>query len=99
MSAINEIKDNNALPEERTGPGHPPNFHILVNHKPHQWPQSVISGTEIKKLAGMEGDDYDAWRVMGGKAEDELVGDQNPVTLSEPGVEKFLVLKAATTEG
>lgn len=29
-------------------------FHILIDHKPHDWPKPAITRAEIKQLAGVD---------------------------------------------
>jgi hypothetical protein len=73
-------------------------FKILVDHKPHDWPESFITGAEIKRLAGVDQATFDAWLDVPGP-EDVLVGDNDKIDLRDPGREKFFTGKKTTTEG
>jgi hypothetical protein len=79
--------------------GKPPKvYHILVDHKPHDWTKSVITGAEIKQLAGVDSKTFDAWQDVHGP-DDKLVSDTDEVELTENGTEKFFTIKKTTTEG
>ena len=73
-------------------------FKIIVDQKPHEWPERFITGLEIKNLAGVDPQTYDAWQDVKGP-EDELIADCDKVDLSEPGRERFFTGKKTTTEG
>ena len=74
-------------------------FNIIVDQKHHQWPQPEISGLEIKKLAGVDPEKYDAWQDVPGPRDDVLIKDKDKVDLTKPGAEKFFTGKKTTTEG
>ena len=78
--------------------GKPETYHILVDHKPHDWPKPVITGAEIKQLAGVDQQTFEAWHDVPGP-EDDLVGDADDVDLTGKGTEKFFTIKKTTTEG
>ena len=73
-------------------------FQIIVDQKPHKWPKSTITGLDVKQLAGVDPDAYDAWQDVPGP-EDILLGNDDPVDLTEPGTERFFTGKKTTTEG
>jgi multiubiquitin len=73
-------------------------FNILVDQKRHEWPKSVITGLEIKRLAGVDPTTYDAWQDVPGP-DDLLIRDDAKVDLTKPGTEKFFTGKKTTTEG
>jgi hypothetical protein len=73
-------------------------FKIVVDQKHHDWPKPVISGLEIKNLAGVDPTKYDAWQDVHGP-EDRLIKDGDKVDLTEPGPERFFTGKKTTTEG
>lgn len=73
-------------------------FKIIVDQKPHEWPRPVITGLEIKQLAGVDAATFDAWQDVPGP-EDVLIGDRERVDLTPPRVEKFFTGKKTTTEG
>jgi hypothetical protein len=72
--------------------------HIFVDQKRYDWNDSCITGAQIKDLAGVDPQAYDAWQDVPGP-EDILVGDNDKIDLTEPGVEKFFTGKKTTTEG
>lgn len=78
--------------------GHDKPFKIIVDQKRHDWPERYITGLEIKRLAGVDPVAYDAWQDVPGP-EDELIGDNDKVDLTKPGVERFFTGKKTTTEG
>lgn len=80
------------------GHGTPETYHILVDHKPHDWPKPAITGAEVKQLAGVDPKTFEAWQDVPGP-EDELVGDNDEVNLTAKGTEKFFTIKKTTTEG
>ena len=75
-----------------------PPFKIIVDQRHHDWPRKVISGLEIKRLAGVDPATFDAWLDVRGP-EDELVDDNEKIDLTKKGVEKFFTGKKTTTEG
>lgn len=72
--------------------------HIFVDQKRYDWDEDCITGAQIKNLAGVDAEAYDAWQDVPGP-EDILVGDGDKIDLTEPGVEKFFTGKKTTTEG
>ncbi len=76
----------------------PETYHILVDHKPHDWPKPVITGAEIKQLAGVDQQTFEAWQDVHGP-DDKFVGDTDEVDLTGKGTEKFFTIKKTTTEG
>ncbi len=73
-------------------------YKILIDHKPHDWAEPIITGADIKRLAGVDQNSFEAWQDVAGP-EDRLIGDADEVDLSKPGNEKFFVIKKTTTEG
>jgi hypothetical protein len=73
-------------------------YEIIVDRKPHNWPEPFISGAEIKRLAGVDQATFDAWQDVPGP-EDILIADDQKVDLRKPGTEKFFTGKKTTTEG
>ncbi|MCU7919819.1 MAG: multiubiquitin domain-containing protein [Candidatus Thiodiazotropha sp. (ex Epidulcina cf. delphinae)] len=76
----------------------PETYHILVDHRPHDWPKPEITGVEIKQLAGVDNQTFDAWQDVPGP-EDKLIADTDTVDLTCKGTEKFFTIKKTTTEG
>ena len=86
--------------DDKHGEGHgkPETFKILVDHKPRDWAKPIITGADIKQLAGVDHSAFEAWQDVPGP-EDRLIGDTEHVDLTKPGNEKFFVIKKTTTEG
>ena len=76
----------------------PGKYNIVVDQKPHDWPEPFITGAEIKVLARVDGATFDAWLDVPGP-EDELVEDTRKVDLTKGGIKKFYTIKKTTTEG
>lgn len=72
-------------------------FKIIVDQHPHDWHKPVITGLEIKQLAGVDAT-YGVWQEVPGP-NDPPVGDSQEVDLTKPGVERFFTGKRTTTEG
>lgn len=85
--------------DKQQGGGKPENpYKFLIDHKPHEWPNPIITGANIKQLAGVDQNAFEAWQDVPGP-EDLLIGDSDEVDLTNPGNEKFFVIKKSTTEG
>ena len=78
--------------------GHRPPFKIIVDRKPHDWPEPVITGAQIKCLAGVDQATFDAWQDVPGP-EDLQIADDRKVDLRPKEVERFFTGKKTTTEG
>jgi hypothetical protein len=76
----------------------PTTYHILVDHKPHDWPKPTITGSEIKGLAGVDQSTFDAWQDVPGP-DDKLVGNDEEIDLTGKETEKFFTVKKTTKEG
>lgn len=74
-------------------------FQIIIDNKPHQWPEPTITGAQLKKLATVDAAAYDVWLDVPGPAEDDLISNEKIVDLTKPGVERFFTGKSKTTEG
>lgn len=92
------MKDGLSTQEAGAHKKPPTAYHILIDHKPHDWPKPTITGTEIKQLAGVDQHTYDAWQDVPGP-EDRQVGNTEEIDLTQNGTEKFFAIKATTTEG
>lgn len=77
---------------------HRPPYKIIVDRRPHDWPEPFITGTQIKQIAGVDLATYDAWQDVSGP-EDKLIADAEQVDLTAPPVERFFTGKKTTTEG
>jgi hypothetical protein len=87
---------NEALATPGTGPRPP--FKIIVDRRSHDWPEPVITGAQIKRLAGVDEATFDAWQDVPGP-EDLLIADDREVDLRPKEVERFFTGKKTTTEG
>ncbi|ANL43366.1 MULTISPECIES: multiubiquitin domain-containing protein [Rhizobium] len=76
---------------------HPP-YKIIVDRKPHDWPEPFITGAQIKRIAGVDQTMYDAWQDVSGP-EDLVIADDTKVDLRPSRVERFFTGKKTTTEG
>ena len=72
-------------------------YKLIVDQQEHQWLKPVITGLEIKNLAGVDVS-YGVWQEVPGP-NDPPVGDNQQVDLARPGVERFFTGKKTTTEG
>lgn len=88
--------DNKHQGDDRGKPAKP--YKILIDHKPQDWPNPTITGANIKQLAGVDQTDFDVWQDVPGP-EDLLIDNTDQVDLTNPGNEKFFVIKKSTTEG
>ncbi len=73
-------------------------FKIIVDRRPHDWPNPFITGAEIKQLAGVDQATYEAWQDVPGP-EDIPVADGQQIDLRPKGTERFFTGKKTTTEG
>ncbi len=73
-------------------------FEIIVDQKQHEWPKPSITGLEIKELAGVDPNTYDAWQDVPGP-EDVPIKNDDSVDLDKPGEKRFFTGKKTTTEG
>ena len=72
--------------------------HIFVDQKRYEWSEDCITGAQIKGLAGVDLNTFDAWQDVPGP-EDILVENDGKIDLTNPGIEKFFTGKKTTTEG
>ncbi len=73
-------------------------YKIMIDQKPYDWSDQLITGTQIKQLVGVDMS-YGVWLKVHGPGEDLPIGDQEQVDLSEPGREQFFTAPTQTTEG
>lgn len=81
---------------EKSQKEHP--FKIMIDQKPYDWQRQVITGIQIKQLAGVDMS-YGVWLKVHGPGEDQPIGDQEEIDLSQPGREHFFTAPTQTTEG
>lgn len=73
-------------------------YQIIIDNRPHRWPDPSITGAQLKELAGVDAASFDVWQDVPGP-EDVPVGDTDAVDLAKPGAERFFTGKKTTTEG
>ncbi len=73
------------------------NFKIMVDQKPFDVENQVITGLEIKKLVNAPSN-YGVWLKVNGPNPDKEIADNEQVDLSQPGREQFFTGAKSTTE-
>ena len=79
-------------------PGAKDGYQIIIDNRPHRWPDPAITGAQLKDLAGVDPASFDVWQDVRGP-EDKLINDTDTVDLTSPGAERFFTGKKTTTEG
>jgi hypothetical protein len=91
-----------AVKDKNPGDQKPHEFELIVNKVPKKWPQQLITGAEIKRLAESPAD-WVVNQIMPGPGEDPAVADDQKVDLDQkappPGVKKFTTRKPTTSPG
>ena len=67
-------------------------LHLIINGVNYKWEHSLIKGSEIKNLGGI---DPTAELYLQGKGQspDQLILDNQEIDLTSPGIEKFYSIK------
>jgi hypothetical protein len=78
--------------------GHQKTYRVIVDQHVHSWPESVITGAQIKALAGVD-PSYGVWEEIPGEKVDPEIADDQKVDLTMRGEHKFFTGKKHTTEG
>jgi hypothetical protein len=65
------------------------NFKIMIDNKPFDWESQFIKGSEIRTLGEIP-ENYVIYLKINGPGEDELIGNDYQVDLSQPGREHFV---------
>jgi hypothetical protein len=73
-------------------------YRVIVDQHPHAWPESTITGAQIKTLAGVDSS-YGVWEEIPGEKVDPEIADGQAVDLTKHGEHKFFTGKKKTTEG
>ena len=73
-------------------------FRFVLDGQRYDWGSAVITGRKLKDFAKVDAATYGVWLEVRG-AEDRPVGDNERVSLSGEGVERFFTGKQMTTEG
>jgi Prokaryotic E2 family E/Multiubiquitin len=73
-------------------------FRLVIDGRRFEWGKPMVSGEELKKLAGVDPISYGVWQEIAG-ADDRPILDNELVDLQQPGVERFFTGKKTTTEG
>lgn len=68
---------------------------LIVEDKEFEWPNQFITGTEVKKIAGLPKDSK-LYLVVADPWDDELIADDTQVNLARPEIEQFLIKKKLT---
>ena len=79
-------------------PGAKDEYQIIIDNRPHRWPDPTITGAQLKELAGVDAASFDVWQNVTGP-EDVQISDTSTVDLTKPGAERFFTGKKTTTEG
>jgi len=74
-------------------------FKIILDQKQYKWDDALITGLQLKNLAGVDPAAYHVWQEITGPGEDLLIEDAQQVNLSDSGVERFFTGRCSTTEG
>jgi Multiubiquitin len=72
-------------------------FAFVLDGRKFDWPAELITGHQLKKLAGVPAT-YTVWQAMLG-AEDRKLADQDSVSLTAKGTERFFTDNPGTVEG
>lgn len=76
---------------------HEDEYKIKIDKDVYEVNQKLITGSKILELAGLTSEEYDLrLKKKGGQT---LIGPNDQVDLSEPGIEKFVTFKKETSEG
>jgi hypothetical protein len=65
-------------------PGAKDGYQIIVDNRPHRWPDPTITGAQFKDLAGVDPASFDVWQDVRGP-EDKLINDTETVNLTRRG--------------
>lgn len=63
-------------------------YHLKIDGNNFEWHQSEITGAEIRQLGNIHVD-FEIFLKMNGHQDDRLIGNDEAVDLSLPGIEKF----------
>lgn len=81
---------------------HPHQFKLIVNKVQKEWPEQLITGSQIKTLAGSP-TDWLVNQIVPGPGEDPQIENDQDVDLDEkaapPGEKRFTTRKPTTTPG
>jgi hypothetical protein len=73
-------------------------FRLVIDGRRFEWGIPIITGVQLKKLAGVDPNTYGIWlEIRGG--EDRPIENAEEVDLDAEGVERFFTGKKTTTEG
>lgn len=64
------------------------NLHLMINGVNYKWEHSLIKGSEIKNLGGID-PSAELYLQSKGPGSDELILEDQEIDLSNPGIEKF----------
>ncbi len=64
-------------------------YRFTVDGRRFEWGAPEITGRMLKQLAEVDSNFFDVWLDVRNKGEDQVVADNEPIRLDEPGVERF----------
>lgn len=73
-------------------------FRLTLDGRRFEWGRPLISGLELKRLAGVDPAAYGVWLAQR-VGDDKLIGNEETVDLRAEGVERFFTGIDTTTEG
>lgn len=71
---------------------------FLLDDRKLEWGGEIITGRQLKLLAGVDPVKYDVWQETRG-GDDRKIGDRDEADLTGPGLERFYTAINQTTEG
>jgi len=74
-------------------------FKFTIDDRQLEWGKPCITGRILKALAVVPVETYDVYLEVRGGGQDVLIRDTDEVDLSKPGIEHFITVICATTEG
>lgn len=72
-------------------------YRFTVNGRRFEWGAPEITGRMLKQFAKVDPCLFDVWLDVRGQSEDQVIADNEPVRLDEPGVERFYTAEISLT--
>lgn len=73
-------------------------YHFKINNDPHEWPNEIISGAEVRSVPPGIPDSMDLFIKRKGQS-GVLVQKTDEFDLKDPGIEKFYTQDASSEAG
>lgn len=73
-------------------------YFFMLDDQKKEWGSAMITGRQLKRLAGVDSKKYDVWQETRG-GHDQKIGDRDLVDISQVGLERFYTAINQTTEG